>query len=56
MSIDQRDAGFGRDLRQIRMVVELLALSGQEAVAELAPLLHPELRVLVSPGVAPVRS
>ena len=29
------------------MVVDLLALSGQEAVAELAPLLHRELRVLV---------
>jgi hypothetical protein len=56
MNTDQRDAGFGRDLRQIKMVVELLALSGQEAVAELAPLLHPEMRVLAAPGVAPVRS
>ena len=56
MNIDQRYAGFGRDLRQIRMVVELLALSGQEAVAELTPLLHPEMRVLAAPGVVPARS
>lgn len=56
MNTDQRDAAFGRDLRQIKMVVEWLALSGQEAVAELAPLLHPEMRVLAAPGVAPVRS
>jgi hypothetical protein len=38
------------------MVVELLTLSGQEAVAELTPLLHPEMCVLAAPGVAPVRS
>jgi hypothetical protein len=56
MNGDGRTPGFGRDLRQIRMVVELLALSGQEAVADLAPLLHPEMRVLAAPGVAPVRS
>ena len=56
MNTDQHEAGFGRDLRQIKMVVELLALSGQEAVAELTPLLHPEMRVLAAPGVAPVRS
>ena len=56
MSTDRRDAAFGRDLRQIRMVVELLALSGQEAVAELAPLLHPSCASSPRPGVAPVRS
>ena len=56
MNTNQHEAGFGRDLRQIKMVVELLALSGQEAVAELTPLLHPEMRVLPAPGVAPVRS
>ena len=56
MNTDLPNAGFGRDLRQIKLVVELLVLSGQEAVAELAPLLHPEMRVLAAPGVAPVRS
>lgn len=56
MSTDGHDAAFGQGLRQIKMVADLLTLSGREAVDELTSLLHPELRVLPAPGVAPVRS
>ena len=46
---------FGRGLRQVRTVIELLTLSGQEATAQIAPLLHPEMRLLAAPGLVPVR-
>ncbi|MEA2496626.1 MAG: hypothetical protein QOJ29_4537 [Thermoleophilaceae bacterium] len=55
MSANQNDAKFGSGLRHIGMVVDLLRLSGQEAVAAIAPLVHPEMRMLAAPGVAPAR-
>lgn len=56
MSARDRDAGFGSGLRDIAKVVELLTLSGQEAVDRIAPLIHPQMEMLPAPGVAPVRS
>ena len=53
---EEHDERFGRGLRRIAMVVELLTLSGKEAVAQIAPLVHAQLRVLPAPGVAPARS
>ena len=43
---DRPGADFGAGLRQIGMVVDLLRLSAEEAVDEIAPLLHPEMRML----------
>lgn len=55
MSTDDAAPAFGTGLRELGMVVDLLRHSAREAVDEVAPLLHPELRVLAAPGVAPVR-
>ena len=55
MTADHNDTKFGLGLRHIGLVVDLMRLSGQEAVAEITPLLHPEMRTLAAPGVAPAR-
>jgi hypothetical protein len=47
------DVAFGTGLRRISLVVDLLRLVGQEAVGEIAPLVHPEITVLGTPGLAP---
>ena len=53
---DDRPRGdFGTRLREIGMVVDLLRLSATEAIDDIAPLLHPEMRVLAAPGIAPAR-
>ena len=46
---------FGTGLAQVGMVLDLLRFSADEAVDDIAPLLHPEMRVLAAPGVAPSR-
>ncbi len=46
---------FGDALRRIRLVVDLLCLSSESAVEAIAPLLHPQMRVLAAPGIAPAR-
>ena len=46
---------FGTSLAQVGMVLDLLRLSAAEAVDDIAPLLHPEMRVLAAPGIAPAR-
>jgi hypothetical protein len=53
MTAERRDIPFGTNLRRIRMVVDLLRLSGEEAVDEIAPLIHPQMRMLAAPGIAP---
>jgi hypothetical protein len=53
MTADLGDIPFGTGLRRIRMVVDLLRLSGEEAVDAIAPLVHPQMRVLAAPGIAP---
>jgi hypothetical protein len=55
MSVDHKNANFGIGLRHIGVVVDLLRLSATEAVEEIAPLLHPEMRTLAAPGIAPAR-
>lgn len=55
MTENQPGHEFGSGLRQIAMVVELLQHSGAENVDALAPLLHPQMRMLAAPGVAPMR-
>jgi len=52
---DRPRADFGTRLREIGMVVDLLRLSATEAIDDIAPLLHPEMRVLAAPGIAPAR-
>jgi hypothetical protein len=47
------DKAFGTGLRRIALVVDLLRLVGQEAVGEISPLVHPEITVLGTPGLAP---
>ena len=55
--IDDRPcADFGAGLRQIGMVVDLMRLSAAENLDEIAPLIHPEMRMLAAPGVAPMRA
>jgi len=55
MSPDQADPEFGCELHHIGLVVDLLRLSGEEAVEAIVPLLHPQMRVLAAPGIAPAR-
>lgn len=52
---DPVDGSFGAGLAKIRMVVELLSLSGVGDVSAIAPLLHPEMRVVAAPGIAPTQ-
>ena len=56
MNAEEHAEPFGTGLREIRMVVDLLCLSKEQAVAQITPLLHPQMRMLAAPGVAPVRS
>ena len=44
---------FGTSLEQVGMVLDLLRLAAAETVDEIAPLLHPDMRVLAAPGIAP---
>ena len=50
---DDLTSDFGTGLAQVGMVLDLLRLSAHEAVDDIAPLLHPEMRVLPAPGIAP---
>jgi ketosteroid isomerase-like protein len=55
MSIDRADPDFGEGLRHIGLVVDLQRLSAIDDVDSMRPLLHPEMRTLAAPGVAPSR-
>jgi hypothetical protein len=55
MSAEHGDLKFGAKLHRIGLVVDLLRHSAEEAVEAIAPLLHPEMRVVAAPGVAPAR-
>ena len=50
---DNLTSDFGTGLAQVGMVLDLLRFSAHEAVDDIAPLLHPEMRVLAAPGIAP---
>ena len=50
---DDLTSDFGTGLAQVGMVLDLLRFSAHEAVDDIAPLLHPEMRVLPAPGIAP---
>jgi ketosteroid isomerase-like protein len=52
----QTEEEFGTGLGRIRMVVELLHLSGEPDIEGITALLHPQMHMLAAPGVAPVRS
>lgn len=56
MSTDQESEDFGVELHHIGLVVDLLRLSAKQAVDEIAPLLHPRMRVLAAPGVVPAHA
>ena len=56
MSPEHQSRPFGADLHHIGLVVDLLRLSANEAVEEIASLLHPQMRVLAAPGLAPSRA
>lgn len=47
---------FGESLERIGQVVELLQLSAVGAAEEIAPLIHPRMRMLAAPGIAPAGS
>jgi hypothetical protein len=51
--VSSADETFGTGLRRIALVADLLRLVSQEAVGEIAPLVHPEISVLGTPGIAP---
>ena len=55
MSSDGVGRDFGVALGRIGLVAKLLQLSAIEAVEEIAPLLHSEMRMYAAPGVAPAR-
>lgn len=55
MSTVELDPSFGAALQRMGMVIDLLRFSAEEAVGDIAPLLHPEMRVLPAPGIAPAR-
>jgi ketosteroid isomerase-like protein len=55
MITDRTGSDFGSALQHIGLVVDLLRFSADEAVEEIAPLLHPQMQVLAAPGVAPAR-
>ena len=56
MSPQPPSGAFGTHLHHIGLVVDLLRLSANEAVEEMVSLLHPQMRVLAAPGLAPSRA
>lgn len=53
MSVADTGPAFGERLRHIGLVVDLLRLSAIQDVDAIRPLLHPQMRTLAAPGIAP---
>jgi hypothetical protein len=58
MSAEADPPVFGDHLERIRLVVQLLVLSGESSIDKraIAAILHPQMHSLAAPGVAPARS